>query len=270
MDEANGVQPTPQAGPQNDPQLQQQQQPQQQEVAPETKVDPEVSELEQLLQGIKDHTGRQKYNDPATAINALGHSQEHIQTLEAEKRALQEQLEALQADLQARQSVEDALSNALNNQQDPQEAATTAQPLDQAALEQMVANLLQQQQRQSAAATNRTEFESKLKETYGQEFTAKVEARAAELGVPVQNVVSLAETSPKAALAMLGVGSNPTPQQPPVNQGQVNTNAASQEQFQAPTKPVGSGVLGLGSTTASTVNAMKSIRQELEAQFNQG
>jgi len=229
-------------------------------------AEPQVSELEALLKGITDPTGRQKYNDPVTAINALGHSQEHIQTLEATNKELQDKLEALQADLQTRQSVEDALSTALNSNQPQEQNSASLNPED---VQKMVFGYLQQHQQQATAQTNRAQFENSLREAYGDSYSAKVEAKAAALGIPVQNVVSLAEQSPAAAIAMLGVVSNPTPQQPPVQQAQVNTATASQrDQFQPAVRPAGSGVLGMGSTTAKVTNAMADIRKEVEATLN--
>lgn len=167
----------------------------------DTPVDPEVNEaaapapteLDQLLEGIKNEQGERKYANPLEAIKALQHSQDFIATLKREKQELEEKfrMEQEKASLFAK----------------PADKTTEAAPVAAPAglTPEQVLELVEQREKQKVASANRDSVAESLKASFGESYEATLVAKISELGLSTELVDSMAQTSPKALLKLLGV-----------------------------------------------------------------
>jgi hypothetical protein len=110
-------------------------------------------------------------------------------------------------------------ADASNNSQNNQVGLTRAD----------VVALLKQSEREKVAQANRSEANRKLHSMYAEKAPEVVAAKAKELGLSVENLKALAESSPKAFSAMLNLnaeGSSPSASRPGASgRGSVNSAA---------------------------------------------
>lgn len=185
-----------------------------------------------------------KYSDVATALAALGHSQDHIQRIEAENRQFREQ---------AAQAVDtnkmyETLQEILKKERDTHGSA----PLDVASIEALLDRKLSERERVQAEASNADLVRSELVKKYATKEKAQeiFDAREKELGT---DLTKLAKTSPRAALLLLGI-TGESHQTPAPSRGSVNSEALKRtpDGVERPRKSVLAG-----STTKDLLEAWK-------------
>jgi len=154
------------------------------------------SAVDQLLQGIKNEKGEQKYSSVEEALRGASHAQEFIATLKREKEELaamvkaQEQLEALLA------------KPPVAKESTPtQEAA----PVKAGVSPEDVVAILKQQKEAEAAESNMDRVETSLKAAFGATYQETLNAKTRELGLTPALVDSMAKSSPDALLKLLDV-----------------------------------------------------------------
>jgi hypothetical protein len=160
------------------------------------------SATDQLLAGIKNDSGAQKYANVEEALKALQHSQEFIATLKQEKESLSSQVksqEQLQELLNARPEVEAPAP--------VQEQPTPAQVVPGLTSEDVIA-ILKQQESVSVANANAKKVTDALESAYGAEAQTTLVAKVEAVGLSREMADKLAQESPDAFLKMIGVEAN--------------------------------------------------------------
>lgn len=159
-------------------------------------------------------------------------AQAHIPKLESENDELRDRLAELETKLASATTVDEALARIANNGEQSQ-----APSLDQNAVTQIVDQVLTQKQTQVTSENNWNQVQSTLTETYGDWGTAdaKVQERARELDISVQDATAMARNNPKAFLQLF------------VPQGTTTTDRS------AGVRSGGSGQTVAGNNTAGTI-----------------
>lgn len=184
-----------------------------------------------------------KYNSAEEALKSVPHAQKHIQTLESE-------LATLKEELSKRRTAEELLDEIKSGIQ-PQ-ATPAGTEFDQDKLLQLVDQTLEFKERQKSAKNNAESVASKFTEKYGTKAEEVYNTVARESGLTVQQLNSLAASSPKIVLKLAGLEGTSAPVAGKPTSS-VNTEALNQKvdssQLSARVKP--------GATTKDLVNAWK-------------
>lgn len=177
------------------------------------------------LKDIKNENGEPKYKDVGSALEALAHSQQFIETLKTEKQQLEEQYTQSQAELEKRQSVEDVVKSLTTPQTKNDDPADPPQSpsLDEEKVRNLINDTLQSQNRQQREETNLSSVIRDLTEKYGEQAKEVIRTRAKELNTTPTELEKLARQNPSMALGLLG-GAN------------VNSNAPSTSSVTPPHK----------------------------------
>lgn len=184
-----------------------------------------------------------KYSSVEDALKSVPHAQKHIQTLESELAAAREEL--------AKRKTAEELLDEIKSGIQPQ-ATPAGSEFDQDKLMQLVDQTLEQKERQKSAKVNAESVASKFTEKYGSKAEEVYNTVARESGLTVQQLNSLAASSPKIVLKLAGlegiaapVAGKPT--------SSVNTEALSNK----PDASQLSARVKQGATTKDLVNAWK-------------
>lgn len=167
---------------------------------------PEHSSIDTVatkLFNIKNEKGEPKYDSLEKAIGALEASQAFIPQLKDENERLKQELEAYKAEISKRQSVEEVIERFTTSRQ-PQEPAHTSEApkgLDEAAVQEMLQRTLTEREKTALASQNVTAVRNALVTKYGDKAQEVVAAKAAELGMTMDSINSLAASSPQAVLS---------------------------------------------------------------------
>lgn len=179
-----------------------------------------------LLGGIKTDDGRLKYATVSDALNSIPHAQGHISTLEAE-------LTEARAELAKRASVEESLQQLANTPQTQEPTAPVG--LGEQEVAQLFDARLQQVEIARVSQANQESVANTMKERFGDNAEDTYNAKAAELGVGVDFLNTLAAKSPQLVLEYFGKAKDSAPQ-PTV--GSVNTAAFGSAPQETPKKDV--------------------------------
>lgn len=177
---------------------------------PETPANPQLGSLEDLLAGIRNENGEQKYKDVATALQGLKNSQQFIETLKREKREVEEREARARAELEKMGTIDDYV-----NRLKPQTATPNSEPKTvetKGLSEEQVAQLLEQRltarEMEQTKAANLQQIENHLTQTHGDQAVEFLKTRARELNMTVTDLKELAQRTPSAALQLLGASPN--------------------------------------------------------------
>lgn len=185
-----------------------------------------------------------KYSSVEDALKSVPHAQKHIQTLESELAAAREEL--------AKRKTAEELLDEIKSGIQPQ-VTPAGSEFDQDKLLQLVDQTLEQKERQRAAKTNAESVASKFTEKYGQKAEEVYNTVAKESGLTIQQLNSLAASSPKIVLKLAGLEgvSAPVAGKPnsTVNTEALNNTKVDANQLSARVKQ--------GATTKDLVNAWK-------------
>lgn len=185
-----------------------------------------------------------KYSSVEDALKSVPHAQKHIQTLESELAAAREEL--------AKRKTAEELLDEIKSGIQPQ-VTPAGSEFDQDKLLQLVDQTLEQKERQRTAKTNAESVASKFTEKYGQKAEEVYNTVAKESGLTIQQLNSLAASSPKIVLKLAGLEgvSAPVAGKPnsTVNTEALNNTKVDANQLSARVKQ--------GATTKDLVNAWK-------------
>jgi hypothetical protein len=179
-----------------------------------TQSDPFVDKL----MAIRNENGEPKYKDVPTALEALAASQQFIETLKSEKRAVEEQLAREKAERERIGNIEDFVKR-LSPTAPP--TNTSATPTNTQGLsEERVAQLLQEQlvlrEQENMKQQNLNIVVGALSKVHGEQASQFISQKAKELNTTPAALKELAMSNPTMALSLLGAGSvksNSTPSQ---------------------------------------------------------
>lgn len=170
---------------------------------PNTPSDPNAS----LLGMITNPDGTQKYADVPTALQALQHSQTHIKDLTQDTKAKEQEMEQLKAEVARLREATKSIDEITANKQAQQETQVTPQNSGTVDIDAVVSQKIEQMKQADAQTANINLVDSTLREMYGDKAGEVLKAKAAEIGMSVQQLGQLAAQSPKAALAYFPSGS---------------------------------------------------------------
>ena len=183
-----------------------------------------------------------KYKSIEAALSSVAPAQDHISKLEQE-------MAELKAELDKRKTVEDALNSLVTSK--GSEETPSSNTLDEGAIETLVANVLNKTESKKTQENNILSVDAKMKEVYGEKAVEKLNAKAQELGVGVDFMMSLAAKSPVAFLNQFGINNQSTTGNHKPSEGSINTQV-----FQG-TPPVKPKSVMRNATTKDMVNAWR-------------
>jgi len=214
------------------------------------------------LSMIKNENGEQKYNDIPKALDALAHSQSYIPQLKSEVETKEAEIARLTEELNKRAAVEDVVDKLTAQQAQPESTPQVSGMNEQEVLN-LVQNFSAQQQQQSVAVNNEKQVSDALFTQYGEKTQEVVSSKAAELGMTVEALQSLSQTSPQAALQLFGSSVQP---QTKATTGSINISAQPQEaNFDVPAPEKS---LLRGASTNDQIDYLRQLRNSVYQKHN--
>jgi len=178
---------------------------------------PNIDPVANLLGSIKNERGEQKYKTIEEAMVALRHSQEYIPQLTHKLSEKDAELSSARAEAARIAELERSLA-ALTQSQSPNQS-TAAQGLTKEDVAELVNQTLTRQQTESVQKNNVGKVVQDMVKQYGADAQKTYEAKAAELGMTVQQLNTLAASTPQAVLRLMGVsGATQPKEQAPATQ----------------------------------------------------
>ena len=234
----------------------------QQQATPAQQEPSQQSAFTDQLSMIKNENGEQKYDSVPKALDALAHSQQYIPQLKTEVSAKDAEIAALKEELAKREAVGDVVDK-LTAQQAQPESTPQVSGLNEQDVLNLVQNFSQQQAQQQTAVTNEKLVSDALFGQYGDKTQEVVANKAAELGMTVEALQGLSQTSPQAALQLFGTQAATTPK---TTTGSVNLNMQpAEETFDVP-KPEKSVLRG--ASTNEQIDYLRKIRENVYKKHN--
>jgi len=206
---------------------------------------------------IKNESGEQKYDNVTKALDALAHSQTYIPQLKSEAEAKDVEIARLTEELNKRSSVEDVVSK-LTAQQAQPETTPQVSGLNEQEVLNLVQNFSAQQHQQSAELSNEKIVSDSLFSKFGDKTSEVVASKAAELGMSVEGLQKLSQSSPQAALQLFQVQG--VTHAPKTTMGSVNIppTMLQEDVLQPPTKS-----LLRGASTKDQVEYIRKIKERV-------
>lgn len=215
---------------------------------------PPVNDYSAYLSLIKNESGEQKYASIEKALEALAHTQSYIPHVKNENETLKRDLEELKSKVKSQESIEEALARLAAAKSNTEGNPPAVNGLDEA----QVANLFQQfsekKEAERKASENLETVTKALTDKYGEKAKEAIQAKAQELGLPLDHFKQWASTAPKAVLQLFNAGA---PKGASPTHTSVTTPLAPlpDEEVKYPERS-----LLYGATTAETTEFMRKIR----------
>lgn len=170
---------------------------------------PEFTNLEDMLKGIKNENGEQKYKTLADALTALDHSQKYIPELKNQLTETQKQLAEVQEKAKKLDTVEETVQRLLAQQQPPQrDTDPPVVGLDEQAVLKLVNDSLTKAEQIKAMEGNQKAVNDALVSKFGDKVIEVLDIKAKELNTTRQALGELAKSNPKLVLALFDSHSN--------------------------------------------------------------
>lgn len=171
-----------------------------------------------LLGSIKNERGEVKYKDVESALVGLKNAQDFIPTLQKSVAERDAELAALRAKADRAAELERVIESLTSGKADtPPANVPPAKEVDIAAL---IEDTLAKRDKQQVAKTNINSVITTVKNVFGDKSEEVFYGKAKELGMSTAEFNSLAASSPKAVLTMLGIVEGKTaPPSPSINSG---------------------------------------------------
>lgn len=199
------------------------------EVAPQQPGQSDAS-YAAYLQSIVNEEGKPKYATVEEALKGAANAQEYIRQLKGKLAELEQQ----SAKGAALEDVMDAIKN-----QQSQGADQPSKSLGEEDVSAMFQKLLSKAKEDEAKAANEAQFSTAVSSAYGDKAKEFIGNKAKELGISVKLLQEMAQTSPNAALQLLGVGGKQTHN--PTGKSTVNTFGLNDNTNQAPQRTYSMG-----------------------------
>lgn len=167
---------------------------------------PSAANYADLLGSIKNEHGVQKYATIEEALKGLANAQEYIPQVKSQLSSKDAELAALKAELDKRKAVEDVIASLQPKQPEPvvEQTSQPSQGLSAEDIQRYVEQALNQSKAKDIQVSNTSKVRTALVSKYGEKAQEVATARAAELGLTMDALNTLAASSPDAALALLG------------------------------------------------------------------
>lgn len=213
------------------------------------------------LKNIVNESGEQKYDSVDKALEALKHSQSYIPELKTTLSAKDQEIQALKEELAKRAAVEDVVAK-LTAEKGQQESTPQAQGLGKQEVEQLFQDFSAQQMAAQSEEQNEKSVSDSLLSTYGDKTGEVVAAKAAELGMSVEDLKALSRKSPQAAMAIFNVKPGSAPK---YSSGSINIppNQKVEDELRKPEKS-----LLQGASTKDQVDYLREIRRRVYKKYD--
>ena len=229
-------------------------------VAPVTPPAPPANLFADQLTGIKNADGTPKYDSVPKALEALGASQQHIATLEAEAATSSTELATLRAEVAKHDGVEEVIARLAAQNEDLQVQETPAPAVvDNEAVLAMVRNALSADQAAAVANENVAKVQQAIIAKYGEKASEVLAAKAQELGTTLEGMKKLSADSPAIVLALFG-GVPTSPNNPVSTSMALVPGPAAPDAVEPPQKS-----LLMGASSQDQMDYMRKIRDEVYA-----
>lgn len=216
---------------------------------------------EDLLKGIKNEAGVQKYATIDDALKALQHAQTYIPEVKSQLTQREQELAEARAKLEQQAALEEVVSRlAKPNQPDATVDQPRASGLDESAVMRLVQQQLAASQAQQSAQQNQQQVEAALKAQYGDKTADVVRQRAAELGLTPQALGELSSKSPQAVLALFNTKGTTGPKPTTSSVNIAPSYSPERAPLERPTKS-----LLTGASSKDQAEFMAKIRAEVYA-----
>jgi len=156
-----------------------------------TNQEPLSDPFKDLLGGIMNDDGTQKYTDVESALNSITHAQKHISDVESDNAELKDKL--IQAE-----AAQELLRKAMTAQKPDS-------PADQASMLQAINDVLDLKETAKTKATNLDIVGKVFSDTYGDKAKSELKALADANGVGIEFIKDLSEKAPQAVLKLAGL-----------------------------------------------------------------
>lgn len=170
------------------------------------------NDLADLLGSIKNERGEQKYKSVEDALVGLRHSQEFIPQLTAKLSTQEQELKAAREEA-ARVAELQRTIEALTSGNTGQPNTPATPTISKEDIAKLVNQTLTEQQQAVVAKSNVATVVSALQAKFGADAEKAYNTKAAEIGMTVAELNTLAARNPKAVFTLLGV-SQEAPKQP--------------------------------------------------------
>lgn len=168
--------------------------------------------LKDKLKSIVNDNGEQKYKTVEDALEALGHANNHIRTLEDERKKDRSTLQDLQGEIEKRASVEDVVKT-LINREDPVPQQTKSENnngLDEKAVSVLIQKEIENRNTQSVKESNYKTVVDTLSQKFGDKAIEVVKKKSQELGIEPTELADIARDKPQLVLGLFDTVSSQT------------------------------------------------------------
>lgn len=187
--------------------------------------------LAEQLAKIVDGEGKQKYDSIEKALASIPNAQQHISTLEQENAKLREIAEK-----------SSKIDEVLAKLQEQKPETPSVKGLEEKDVAQLVDNLLTQKAQEVKAKENASIVVGRMRELYGDKAEETYNKLASDLEMTVEEMNSLVQSKPKAALRLMGIADKTAPSVPK------STGTVNQSNFATPAPAKPKSVMGPSST----------------------
>lgn len=233
-------------------------------VADVQKTTPVDDPLANLLSGIKNESGQQKYDSVPKALEGLAHAQTYIPQLKTELSQKDQEIARLREELSKREAVEDVVTR-LTAKQGVDESRGTppaTSGLNEEAVLKLVQQALGQQKAVDQATKNQAQVQQALAAKFGDKASEVVQGKARELGTTPQMLGKLASESPAMVLALFNASANPTVKPTTGSQHIPASYIPEQPKLERPTKS-----LLMGATSKEQAEFMRKVKEDVYARL---
>lgn len=168
---------------------------------------PPVTTLDDKLKSLVNKEGKPKYENAEKAIDALIHSQAHIERLEQEAADRNRELEETRQKAAQAEALEAVIERLKPNSQAPEQKQTpSSNGLSEEATIAQLEKLIEKRETTKIAQANFDAVNAQLLDKFKSPEAAKaaVAAKAIELGMTTSDLAALSMKSPKAVLSYFG------------------------------------------------------------------
>jgi hypothetical protein len=210
-----------------------------------------------VLSSILNSSGSQKYASVNDALNSIAPAQTHISSIETEAAAKDVKIAELEAKLSSSTSMEDMIKQVMDASNTPEAPAETA-PVQSLTSDQVL-EIIQANEAGKVKQTNLTMVADIINTKYGDKNKEFLGGELKRLGLGESTFKDLMETSPTAALSLIGLSGSATPTANPTATANASVNSQATPSVPADPKPI----------MGDTENA-ESLWKELTAQVQAG
>lgn len=160
------------------------------------------------LKVIVNADGEPKYKTVEQALEALSHSQQHIQRLEQERKTDEDKMKELREEINKLGTVEDFVSRLKESNPQPKEPQSPQTPepsgLKEEDIQNLINNAISKQKTEEQRKTNYNQVVEKIKEAYKDKAKEVFDKKAEDLGTSTEKLLDLAKENPKLVLSLFG------------------------------------------------------------------